>query len=191
MKFVPTTVILIIGAVAAPFTAAMAQTAGPAELSEIASCRDVSKAKDRLRCFDRTTKVLEMSMASTTMAGEENNKAGASAYDGAENVKQEEKRSELVAGFGAEDLVVQDADKQLKELRATATEIAKDRRGKLVITLDNGQVWRQLSSDIKTLRVRKDKDRDGHDVILKKRSLGAYTLRLTTAKRSILVRRVK
>ena len=189
MKFVATTVVLLTGAFAMAFDAA-AQTAGPAQLSEIASCREIPKAMDRLRCFDRTTEILEpatTAIAATAEDGEDDVAAAVISEDDNEG----ENRSDLVAGFGAEDLVVQDADKQLKELRAIATEITKDRRGKFVITLDNGQIWRQLSSDTKTLRVRKNKGGDGHDVILKKRSLGAYTLRLTTAKRSILVRRIK
>ncbi len=190
MKLVATTVVIFSGAFAVSFGAS-AQMADPAELSEIASCRQIPKANDRLRCFDRTTKIMETPATSIAAVVEDGEGEVAAAPVITEAEKEEERRSDLVAGFGAEDLVVQDADKRLKELRAVATEITKDRRGNFVITLDNGQVWRQLSSDTKKLRVRKDKEGDGHEVILKKRSLGAYTLRLTTAKRSILVRRIK
>lgn len=173
------------------FSEASAQAPAADELAEIASCRDIAKSGDRLRCFDRTTKILE-DLASSSAANnavtdsKPNDLAIASTHDA-----DRDDGPDPVAGFGAEDLAVKDSDRQLKELRAVATSITQSGNGKLIVTLENGQVWRQLNSDSRRLRVRRDKEGDGHDVIIKKRSLGAYTLRLTTAKASILVRRTK
>jgi hypothetical protein len=182
------------------------------ELRDVASCRQIPKARDRLRCFDKTTEFLKgvasSEAANDTIDGAESsslasaveNNAPASAE--AETIAaakspdtpddyDAENGVDPVASFGAEDLLREDEGDRLKELRAVATVIRQDQRGKFIIELDNGQVWRQLPGDTKTLRVRRDREGDGHDVVIRKRSLGAYALRLTTAKRSILVRRVK
>lgn len=153
------------------------------ELSQVASCREIPKAKARLKCFDRTTQFLDGPIAPVeeALAGKAQ-LLTQNAPDGDQD---------RIAGFGAEDLVIEDRDGPLKELRAIATSITRDARGKYSVELENGQIWRQLQGDGNTLRVRKDKSGKGHNVIIKKRSLGAYALRMTTAKRSILVRRVR
>lgn len=155
-------------------------------LSDIASCRQITKSNDRLRCFDRATKFLD----ETTMTPHQKT-ADKTVLESDTANATTDLAIDPVARFGAEDLLREDQGEQLENLRAVATTIRTNKLGKFIIELDNGQIWRQLSGDTKTLRVRRDKDGTGHDVIIKKRSLGAYTLRLTTSKKSILVRRIK
>ncbi len=208
MKVLALSAVIVFTGLASGQAALALQPAEDDGLREIASCRQVTKARDRLRCFDRATAFLEPeAVAASTPAGEDNVEPPSFASvndaepDGAETssvsaapapgqaAPADGDAIDPVASFGAEDLVPEDREQQLKELRAVATSISTDRRGKFIIELDNGQIWRQLSGDTKTLRVRPDKD--VHEVIIKKRSLGAYALRLTSAKRSILVRRVR
>ncbi len=178
-----------------------AEPADARALRDIASCRGISKAKARLRCFDRETEYLEEALeqsaqtkqttaetgeAVTAIATREEGKRLAEALPSA---SYDEEEGDPDASFGAEDLIKDDRERK-KELRTIATSITQNKRGKYVIVLDNGQVWRQIQGDTNKLRIRRGAE-TGQDVIIKKRSLGAYTLRLTTAKRSILVRRIK
>lgn len=177
--------------------AAAAQSSSADGLSDIASCRQIPKAGDRLRCFDRATKFLEEAVVPVAAADDDDDvttgqpatatvaeaSPSTNAYNG-DGV-------DPVAGFGAEDLAPDENTVQLKELRVVATSISQNARGKYIVELENGQVWRQIQADTNTLRVRRNKEKSGHDVIIRKRALGAYSLRLTTAKRSILVRRVR
>ncbi len=178
--------------------------AGPSDpdgLRDIASCRGISKSKARLRCFDRATKFLdeapervtqgEQAVAATdtpavaAVAPVAALPAGApppASYD-AEEVDPD-------ASFGAENLVKKDGRERKKELRAVTVSITTNKIGKYTVVLDNGQVWRQLQGDSNKLRVRRGAE-SGQGVIIKRRAMGAYALRLTNAKTSILVRRVK
>ncbi|MCY7295358.1 hypothetical protein [Alteromonas sp. a30] len=70
----------------------------------------------------------------------------------------------------------------LDSLSAQVTEIKKDRRGKLTITLDNGQVWQQ--TDSKSILLRK-----GNSVVLEKGLLGAYFLKESSSTNRIRVER--
>ncbi len=165
-------------------------------LSDIASCRQIPKAGDRLRCFDRTTEFLENASVPVAAAEDvgpspEQTVATAAADSSLSTGAYGNDGVDPVAGFGAEDLAPGEDDVQLKELRVIATSITRNARGKYIIELDNGQVWRQIQAGTNTLRVRRGSEESGHEVIIRKRALGAYTLRLTTAKRSILVRRVR
>ncbi len=176
--------------------AGAAQSQGDDGLRDIASCRQIPKSGDRLRCFDRTTEFLETgpaAVAATEATGPspEQPVATAAAETPPSTSGYNNDGVDPVAGFGAEDLAPGDDDVQLKELRVIATSITRNARGKYIIELDNGQVWRQIQAGTNTLRVRRGSEESGHDVIIRKRALGAYTLRLTTAKRSILVRRVR
>ncbi len=174
--------------------AAIAQAPSTDELREIASCREIPKAKDRLRCFERTTEILDQFAPIAAAETEPDGSAGdqpAAVASAAPATLDTSDGVDPIASFGAEDLVQEDSENQVRELRAVAVAISQNKRGKYVVQLDNGQVWRQLQGDRNTLRVRPDKEGEGHEVIIKKRSLGSYALRMTTAKRSILVRRIK
>lgn len=179
------------------FTAA-AQSTGTDGMRDIASCRQIPKAGDRLRCFDRATEFLEEAVAPVA-AAETGEDAAAPDTSSAAIVADASPSTDVydgvgvdpVAGFGAEDLAPDENAVQLKELRVVATSISQNARGKYVFELENGQVWRQIQADSNTLRVRRNKEKSGHNVIIRKRALGAYSLRLTTAKRSVLVRRVR
>ena len=181
-----------------------AEPAGSDDLRDVAACREISKAKARLRCFDRATEFLdglsarsaEAKQTSPDKAGAEIDVASGEAerqkVDGpasAQSASYDDQDVDPAAAFGAEDLV-QDEDERPKQLSAIATSITQNKRGKYIIVLENGQVWRQIQADVNKLRIRRDLG-PTYEVLIKRRALGAYALRLTTAKRSILVRRIK
>lgn len=70
------------------------------------------------------------------------------------------------------------------ELPAKVASIRKDRFGDAIITLDNGQTWRQTEGNSFSAA-------SGTDVILKKGVLGAYFMALADGNRSIKVKRVE
>ncbi|MGF1544488.1 MAG: hypothetical protein ACFB00_08330 [Parvularculaceae bacterium] len=97
------------------------------------------------------------------------------------------------ASFGAENLAKRD-DERRRELRAIVETMRRNQRGKYIVELENGQVWRQIQGDTNELYVpggARAAEAGGFEIIIKKRSLSAYALRLTTSKRSILVERIK
>jgi hypothetical protein len=179
--------------------AAPSMAAGPSEPNgwrDIASCREISKSKARLRCFDRATRFLDETLERAAQATQTESQGGkdttsvaalpvgvnpTASYD-AEEVDPD-------ASFGAENLVKKDRNRK-KQLRAIATSITTSKSGKYIIVLENGQVWRQISGDTNKLRVRRGAE-SGQEVVIKKRSLGAHALLLSNSKLSILVRRVK
>jgi len=175
---------------------AAAQSLSEEQLRAIASCREIPKSKHRLRCFERTTEVLQEFApfaAAEARANEGNESKDASRAVSAvasSDPYTDGDEVDPAASFGAEDLIP-DEENEIKELRAVAVAVSQNKRGKYIIRLANGQVWRQLQSDTNKIRFRPDQAENGHDVIIKKRSLGSYALRTTSAKRSILVRRVK
>ena len=58
---------------------------------------------------------------------------------------------------------------------------------RLVVTLDNGQVWRQIKGDTNRIRVSLDRNQT---VDISESSLGGYKLRLNEMRRTIRVERI-
>lgn len=95
--------------------------------------------------------------------------------------------------FGADDLkkaAPRGKDAEDESLRASIAELGKTRRGLYVITLDNGQVWRQKSSDSGRLLFAGDGP-VGAGVIVSRKLLGGYQLRTEDSRRTIRVERIK
>lgn len=137
-------------------------------------CRSMADDGDRLACFDDATSDLGLDDAGKTNVA-------------AAPLTQEEI-------FGRNDL--KDFQKEKKKtskvnntLASKVIEIAENKRGKYVVILENGQIWRQLSADTDKLRV--PKDASGIGVTIKRKALGAHVLFLETGKRSIRVERIK
>ena len=72
---------------------------------------------------------------------------------------------------------------QIDQIEATVNDVSKSASGKLIASLDNGHVWRQLDS--KTLLLDK-----GDVVIIREASLGSFLLEKASGSRSIRVKRV-
>lgn len=75
------------------------------------------------------------------------------------------------------------AIEQIDRVTAVVTEIRESATRKLIITLDNGQIWRQLDSQ--TMRLK-----NGESVIVRKASLNSFLMAKKSGGRSIRVRRV-
>ena len=148
--------------------------------SSLMECRDISDNSDRLACFDALASGLN---ASDVMAD-----ASAAVAPPPQPVLTPEER------FGADDLPETEEEKRkeekLKSLAASVVDIGRNGRGKYVVVLANGQVWRQLSADTSKLRIPKS-GAEGLDVEIKRRSLGSHSLYLNGENRGIRVERIK
>jgi len=72
---------------------------------------------------------------------------------------------------------------QISQIEARITDVRKSASKKLTVTLDNGQIWRQLDDQRMSLK-------GGETVIIRKASLGSYLMEKQSGSRSIRVKRV-
>ena len=74
------------------------------------------------------------------------------------------------------------AIEQLTQIEAMVTDVRKSASKKLTVTLDNGQVWRQLDSH--PMRIK-----SGETVIVRKASFGSFLMEKQSGSRSMRVKR--
>lgn len=150
--------------------------------SSVMECREISNDSDRLACFD--------ALASGLSVGDVISDVSHQIAEAAppQPVLTPEER------FGAEDLPQTEEEKReedkLKSLAASVVDIGRNGRGKYVIVLANGQVWRQLSADTGKLRIPRA-GAEGLNAEIKRRMLGAHSLYLNGENRGIRVERIK
>ena len=75
------------------------------------------------------------------------------------------------------------AIKQINQIEAKVTDVQKSAHKKLTVTLDNGQIWRQLDSRPMPLK-------SGETVIVREASLGSFLMQKQSGSRSIRMKRV-
>ncbi len=155
------------------------------DLGEIMECKSIAEDLERLRCFDQRT---EPSSSAVASAGGQSSGAGQSS---AVQVASGQAQS-IDESFGAEDLAREreKQDKTPKSLNAKLVGLRFTQSGRYVITLDNGQVWRQITGDTDQLRLPRATG-EGIPIIIKKGMLGSHKLRPASSKRSIRVERIK
>ncbi len=100
---------------------------------------------------------------------------------------------EKPTGLGAEQVMArqtsEDEDDDDKDAITVAiADFAKTNTGRLVIVLQNGQVWRQVEGDTQDLNLSRGRKLTAE---VWNSSLGGYKLRITEAKRTIRVRRLQ
>lgn len=78
--------------------------------------------------------------------------------------------------------VLREEPGEMESLSGKVSNVKKTQRGKLVVTLDNGQVWTQTDSDSILLRA-------GDQVSIEKGLMGAFFLKVTSGKSRIRVKR--
>jgi hypothetical protein len=143
----------------------------------LAACRAIKDDVARLECYDslaRRTEAAVTAPAATATA--------ATAVAAPAPAQPAPNREDL---FGRNtDTVRQAAGDELKELTAVVVAVQSTPGGKLVLQLDNGQVWSQVDSSPLVLR-------DGAHVKIRRASLGSFLLTEVGHNRSIRVRRAQ
>lgn len=158
--------------VAALMLIAPAASAQSISDSGLRDCMAVQSESNRLACFDRAVAALR--------------EAAGSAPPPVEAGKQLE-----VEKFGIETLSPAAWNEKVAEeeemqgFASTVHEMLKDARGRSVIIIENGQMWRQISG------LPLPPVREGDAVRLERRSLGGYRMSFLRQKRSVPVSRVR
>lgn len=161
---------------------ANAQSAGDSATDAAIACLDVQNPDDRLSCLETATRDLAATRVRMETAGE-------AAADGApaDSAAFEEK------SFGAEALPSTKAAKRDEsrkfKLSAKVIEFSLDPYGDFTATLDNGQVWRQLSGDTATAHFTGTKKL--YTAVVKRGPLNNYRMKINELGRWYRVRRIK
>jgi hypothetical protein len=136
---------------------------------EFVTCSRIQKNSERLACYDRAVSYLSQPAEQQTLA------------------------PSAAASFGLQATVPQPAaaaatedpeSKEVSSITARVTEVTSDREGKKVMTLDNGQTWREVNkSGFVALE-------PGDEVTINRAALGSFMMSVPNG-RPLRVRRVK
>ena len=168
--------------------------AAPADalLDELRVCRDLTDDEVRLICYDAAVDRSKEGAYHRSAPASENPPAATSAEPA--GTADATAATAAAASLNQEDLfgktateverTVEEAtgDERIDSLSATVTRLREYTFDKVLITLDNGQVWKQVDASRLRLRV-------GDAVEIERASLGSFMLRKKGSKRSMRVSR--
>jgi hypothetical protein len=160
---------------------------------ELRVCRDLTDDEVRLICYDAAVDRSKKGAYSTpapasgnTPAAPPAEAAGASGTAAASGAAAASISQEALFGKTTDEVerTVEEAtgDERIDRLTATVTKLQQYAYNKVLITLDNDQVWKQI--DTSSLRLRA-----GDAVEIERASLGSFMLRKQGSKRSMRVSR--
>ena len=185
--------------------AAFAQPSEDEAIDQAIACRDIVDDLERLKCLDAAaetlsvTRIIREKLAADEAQQEQDN-FGLARVDRNDKDNDLEKAAnkdlpilaEIEEEFGAEDIPEQRKKKEEKRLKSITAKIAEIRInpfGKVTLTLENGQVWRQLDSEGKNLRFKEGDQL--YTARIKRGLIGSYRLTIPELKRTIRVNRIK
>jgi len=153
----------------------------------IMSCAKLSSDADRLDCYDKLALTIK-----TSDVEQPNHMVKAPEIKTPPSIVNVNKpliiprtKKDIVNDFGSSHLKnPHDKPEEEKSIILTLTETKKGPRGKLILTFENGQVWKQSSSEYFSAKV-------GDKLKFTEGMLGAIYLKKVGTKRSIRVKRVK
>ena len=132
-------------------------------------CRQIEDTEERVSCYDNI-----VDSRSSAASSEGHDKDAVPSAQSLFGTNDTEARQIVETTLAIE---------QIDEIEATVAEARESAGEKLIVTLDNGQVWRQL--DNKRLHLE-----SGDAVIVRKASFGSFLLEKQTGSRSIRVKRI-
>lgn len=143
---------------------------------QLAACAAMSDATQRLACFDALTRPAQPPTETTTTQMP-------AQLPAASELRREEFGAEQIPREG--DAAAPDDD----SITAGVTNISVTPFGRFVLTLDNGQMWRQIDGD--TARVVPTTSLSRSSVLIWHGTLGSYNLQFAGHNALYKVRRVK
>jgi hypothetical protein len=181
-------------------------------LSAFEACEEIDGDSDQLTCFRKTLARLKAGGSGTAMSSPDDFPAPAEQEMtrrlGEEHeVRVQEAREIAIQEFGLDEKTKQilnaeppterieapaetsvrelkEASREPQSLSATITKVRRTAFGKIVATLDNGQVWRETDGSYYRGSVRA-----GKAVIISRRPLGGYQMKIGDQSGVVLVRR--
>lgn len=155
-----------------------------AAADSLSACRSIAEDAARLVCYDALADQ-SVKVATPPMPAVDPARAAAAAAQGAappppspeelfgRDAVQSEDMVRRAAGIG-----------RVEEIRGRVESVQLDPYRKLVLTLDNGQVWSQVDSPSPNFR-------SGDEVRIRRAAMGSYLLNRVDGERTIRVRRSK
>jgi len=170
----------------------VAQTAGGAELADaLLDCRALASAVARVDCYDQLADTQTATMNQATQIGtvERAAPAVAATETAASATMEATADASQEAFFGKNEEEIRKSAREsagtteIDQMDARVLEVRKSATGKAIITLDNGQVWKQIDSS----RLRLSSD---DQVSIRRASLGSFMLYKTGSKSLMRVKRI-
>lgn len=169
---------------------ANAQEPSPAVIESILACRSIEDAAQRLDCLDRATTDLASAMQREEIVVVERHQAVAAERDsfGLSFMNPGRVLSSIVGRTSTASAGLQVYDDGVEAVRRSDGEIdilrnlpvrsvTSDRNGRMVVTLENGTVWRQTDAR----RVQLPRSADGLTLEVNRASMGSYFMSLSNS----------
>jgi len=172
-------------------TAAAAQPSEAQAIDDAIACRNIEDAMERLACLDAAAETLSVTriIREEEVAAHAENEKKQFGLSGGDDILRGDDTPEEFGSERIPEKRKERENKRLKSILSKVVEIRISKFGKVTLTLENGQVWRQLNSDSKVLRINgKDKL---YTAKVKRSIMGNYMLTIKELKRTIRVRRIK
>lgn len=182
---------------------AAAQTNEAAAIDQTLACREIEDDMERLQCLDGAAETLAVTriIREEAVAAKKQEERDGFGLNKKSKTKEERTASsqapatpavtETEEEFGSErlaDVRKEREDRKLKSISAKIAEVRVNPFGKVTVTLENGQVWRQLNSEGRILKLREGRL---YNATVKRSLFGNYMLTIKELKRTIRVRRVQ
>jgi hypothetical protein len=159
----------------------LAQPALTAEQA-LTKCRQIEEIAERVVCYDN---IVDSYFPKDSSEGTQTTKPPESKPAGSAETGAVPDAQSLFGETDAEAKRIVEtsmAIEQISQIEATIADVRKSATKKLIVTLDNEQIWRQL--DNQTLHLK-----SGEEVVIRKASLGSFLLEKKSGSRSIRVKR--
>ncbi|WP_462153603.1 hypothetical protein [Pseudoalteromonas piscicida] len=148
--------------------------AEPINTQALQACTLIENDFKRLMCYDNVIANKPITETHSSKAPMNKDKI---------NTARNEKKVELKEdGFGLEHKV-KAASEEIEEITAKLVKTTTQGRDKMVFTLDNGQVWRQVSSETFFAN-------EGDTLIIERASFGSFLMKKAGSNRTTRVKRV-
>ncbi|MEZ7206097.1 hypothetical protein [Pseudoalteromonas sp. DY56-GL79] len=148
--------------------------AEPINTQALQACTLIENDFKRLMCYDNVIANKPITETHSSKAPLSKDKI---------NTARNEKKAELKEdGFGLEHKV-KAVSEEIEEITAKLVKTTTQGRNKMVFTLDNGQVWRQISSETFFAN-------EGDTLIIERASFGSFLMKKAGSNRTTRVKRV-
>ncbi|RVU39929.1 hypothetical protein EOE67_08440 [Rheinheimera riviphila] len=151
--------------------------------TQLQSCQQISDEEQRLSCFDQIVSQLDNPVQQQAVATTTVNPVVTTTATKTPVIQppQATPKQEIAAEFG---LKKPRPDAEIEEISSVVKTVAQDLRKKLLITLENGQQWRQLDQEYLNIQA-------GDRCVVKRGAIGSFLLGIEGTKKKIRVRRVE
>lgn len=162
------------------------------QIDRLLACRAIESDSARLACQDEALTALAAALEAGTLKVEADS-PGTSALAGLGNILRRQPRVEVEPVEEVQEdgsVVVFGTDGQLDEVRGLpVSRVGTTRSGRLVVYLENGQVWRQTGSE--RVREPRERDMDGLTAEVETGMFGAIYLKLSHQRGRFRVERIE